>query len=290
MRRALFISVIVILSSACGEGTVVVNLTDAPVEDVEAVNLRVTGVELQRTDGTVEVLDFGDRTIDLLALTAGNSTQLVSRDDITAGDFSGVRLLIEASGSDDESTVTPRTGGTVPLQLSGGNLLATRDFNVEDEESTTVTIDVDLRRSLFAPESPGGNYLLSPTLRLVQNNRAGSIAGSVSNGLATDIGCDEEGGDAGIGNVVYVFAAGTVPDDIDNILPEPITTARAVNTGASSNFDYVAAFLPEGDYVVAFTCRGEFDELQSSQDLAFTDPQPVTVTAGQTATANFQAP
>lgn len=290
MRRTLFISVIVILSSACGEGTVVVNLTDAPVEDVVAVNLRVTGVELQRADGTVERLDFSDRTIDLLALTAGTSTQLIRADDITAGDFSGVRLLIDASGSDDESTVTPRSGGTVPLQRSGGDLLATRNFIVEDEESTTLTIDFDLRRSLQAPDTVGGNYFLTPTLRLVQNNQAGSIAGSVSNTLATEAGCDEDGGDAGIGNVVYVFPAGAVPDDIDNILPEPVTTARAVNSGGSSDFDYVAAFLPEGDYVVAFTCRGEFDDLQTEQDLAFSAAQTVTVTAGQTVTANFQAP
>ena len=142
MRRILFIAVIVIASSACGEGGIVVNITDAPVDEVSAVNLRVTGVELQRGDGNVERLDFADRDIPLLALTAGDSRQLLRRDDIAAGDFSGVRLLVEADGNTGNSSVTPNTGGSVPLQLSGGDLLARRDFSIDDEETITVTVDV----------------------------------------------------------------------------------------------------------------------------------------------------
>lgn len=290
MTRFLTIIAAAALLAACGEGTVVINLTDAPVDNVSAVSLRVTGVELEDADGGVERLDFSDREINVLGLTAGASTQLVSRDDIAAGDYRGVRLLIDADGSAGGSTVTLNSGGTRPLQLSGGDLLAARNFSVDDEDTTTLTIDVDLRRSLRAPTTAGGNYLLTPTLRLVQDNRTGQISGSVADALATAEGCDAESGDAGIGNVVYVFTGAVNPDDIDNFVPEPISSARAIMNVDTGQFDYTAAFLPAGDYTVAFTCQGEFDGLNTDDALEFRVAEPVTVAAGQTATIDFLVP
>ena len=289
MQRLIYLFAAALLLTACGDGGVVINLTDAPVDDATAVTVRVTGVELQRSDGSTELLDIDSRDIDLLALTAGASTQLVSRDDIGEGDFSGVRLLIEAANSVEDSTITLSDGNVRSLQLSGGSLLATRNFSVDDEETTTLTIDFDLRRSLRAPTGDG-DYLLVPVLRLVQDDQAGSISGSVAASVATADGCDIEGGTANVGNVVYVFAGTVTPDDVDNFAPEPVTSARASMNMETGDFDYVAAFLPAGSYTIAFTCQGEFDQPTTDDVLAFTAPQTVTVTAGQSTTADFAMP
>ena len=284
--RTIFSLAALALLSACGDGGVVINLTDAPVDDATAVTVRVTGVELQRSDGGTEFLDIDDRAINLLALTAGASTQLVSRDDIGEGSFSGVRLLIDADAGELDSTIDLIDGGQRALQLSGGDLLARRNFTVNEEEATTLTIDFDLRRSLRAPTGEG-DYLLVPTLRLVQDDQVGRIAGTVAAGLATADGCDAEGATAGLGNVVYVFAGNVTPDDVNGISPEPLTSARAVLNADTGNYDYTAAFLPAGSYTVAFTCQAERDQPTVDDAIDFSAPQPATVTAGQTVTVDF---
>ena len=234
-----------VLLAACGEGAVVVSLTDAPVDGLSQVSLRVTAVELQRTDGSTERIDVADADIDVLALSAGRSIEIASQDDIGAGEFSGVRLLLDADPNELDSFVVERGGGQVPL-FDEGDLFADGRFEISDEETTRVTVDVDLRRGLRAPASAGGDYVLVPALRLVRDSDVGSIRGAVAQALTTDSSCDAEGQEPGIGNVVYVFSGGVTPDDIDNLNPEPIASARAVLDTDTGDHDYVAGFLPAG--------------------------------------------
>ena len=288
MFQRLTISLGAVLLAACGEGGVIISLTDAPVDDLTAVSLQVTAVELQRTDGSTERIDITDRDIDLLALTAGNSTQLASRDEVTAGSFSGVRLFLNANPGVIDSFVTERSGGQVSL-LDEGDLFADGAFEVDDEDTTRVTIDVDLRRGLRAPAAAGGDYVLVPALRLVRDDAVGTVRGTVAASLVTADGCDVEGEPTGVGNVGYVFTGTVTPDDIDNLVPDPLSSARVVLDADSGDFDYVAAFLPAGDYTLAFTCQGELDEPTSSDAVVFSATALVTVTAGASSTANLTA-
>ncbi|MDH4023649.1 MAG: hypothetical protein OEV14_11040, partial [Gammaproteobacteria bacterium] len=106
----------------------------------------------------------------------------------------------------------------------------------------------------------------------------------------------------GEGNEVYVFAGtGVTPDDVDDVDPEPVTTARVMLNQDSGNYEYSLPFMAPGPYTVAFTCQAGDDfspdpTVQPPPDPAadnaieFTAGADVTVVADQTRTVNFSGP
>jgi hypothetical protein len=87
----------------------------------------------------------------------------------------------------------------------------------------------------------------------------GTIAGSVDPLLIDASGCTSDP-NTEAGNVVYVYEGAAVkPDDIDNIDPEPVTTANVRFNAETSTYDYMAVFLSAGSYTAAFTCQGQND-------------------------------
>jgi len=60
------------------------------------------------------------------------------------------------------------------------------------------TIDFDLRKSVHNPSNPADDYILRPTLQLVDGNTEGALSGIVS-GIVNDNGCTD--------NVDYVGRA-----------------------------------------------------------------------------------
>ena len=96
LQRAAPLALLSLLLVAC-EGELQIRLTDAPIDDATAVNVRFTGVELLTEAGTAETYDFDEvRTINLLDLQGGRTVTLVSDDDVPGGTYSGIRLLIDA--------------------------------------------------------------------------------------------------------------------------------------------------------------------------------------------------
>ena len=147
------------------------------------------------------------------------------------------------------------------------------------------TIDFDLRKSVNGPKVGGncdGDYKLRPALRLVDNAGAGSIAGTVDADLINNPSCTA-------GNAVYVFAGhNIVPDDIDEIHPDPVTSAMVDD----NLLTYKAAFLSAGSYTVAFTCQAgdddpEVDEALTVNPIIFIGMTNVTVSSGTETIHNF---
>src|SRR3546814_16688837 len=64
------------------------------------------------------------------------------------------------------------------LDVPGNELELDADFSIDDRGTTTLTLDVDLRRSLREPENDGDDYRLVPSLRLINDDDAGAINGS----------------------------------------------------------------------------------------------------------------
>ncbi|RFA24739.1 hypothetical protein CAI21_20530 [Alkalilimnicola ehrlichii] len=268
-------------SNGSDTGTLSLAVTDAPVDSARAVYVDFTGVTLQPASGQRIEFDFEDaRRIDLLELQGGVSKALLDGETVPAGAYSWMRLKL----ADTPGYIELDTGDTYPLWVPSGaqtGLKLQRGFTVPVNGHADFTIDFDLRKSVLNPGNGSDDYRLRPTLRLVDNTEVGAIAGEVFSERLTDDSCDPENAV----NVVYIFDGRDVePTDLGSE-PGPLTTASVREDGTNS---YHAAFLPAGEYTVAFTCRGELDDPEVAGDeLSFQGVQAATVQAGETTTVDF---
>jgi hypothetical protein len=259
-------------------GRLSLSVTDAPVDGATAVVVEFTGVEVKPAGGNARHFDFVEpRTIDLLALSGTDSETLLRDAEVSAGHYEWVRLMVNAEEDGvTDSYIDLENGERHELEVPSGaqtGLKLNRGFNVPPGGSASFTIDFDLRKSVHEPMDDADSYKLRPTLRIVDNTRAGAIAGTVDAALRP-AGCEP---------AVYVFAGtGVKPDDVDNAAPEPVTTALVDDSGG-----YTAGFLSEGNYTVSFTCDADADDPATSDTLAFSGTQSASVAAGETTTVNF---
>ena len=239
-------------------GTASISLTDAPIDDAKEVVVRFDGAEFQPangarvmvylsdTTGTCEVVTVPDTTkpceVDLTDYTGNNKVTLLDNVTLPAGPYSWVRLILNANPgyitllNDSQFDLRVPSGAQTGLKLHGGFIVATGNH-------TDYTIDFDLRKSVHDPVG-SSDYILRPTLRMVDNSLIGTLSGNVhpsffEGGLCT--------------GAVYVFPDGTpgTPDDVDGDDSDPITAALVPNDGTHA---YTVGFLTEGDYLIAFTC------------------------------------
>ena len=269
---------------ACGSGDdsaargqLLLAITDAPVDSATAVVVQFSGVEVQPASGGAESFDFDSpRSIDLLALSGHDSELLLDGVDVPAGRYSWVRLKVDAEDGVDDSYIVLENGERRELAIPSGDqtgLKLNNGFEVPAGGTGSFTVDFDLRKSVHEPMNADPDYLLRPTLRIVDNTQVGAIAGTVAPEL---LGPE-------CAPAVYVFAGGgVIPDDVDGTAPEPVTTARVAEDGT-----YAAAFLTEGTYTAAFTCDAAADDPATGETLEFSPTQTVNVTASETTTVNF---
>lgn len=310
-----FINLVLLLSltvslSGCGSGSgsdssgdgatgsFTLRVTDAPVDMADNVWIQFRGLELHAATGeritffycqganTGEtVVDTSPcsppapKSLDLLALTGGVSDTLLMNQTLVAGHYNWIRLLVDAEpGVRDSFIVT--SAGESELTIPSGDetgLKLNRGFDVPVGGHADFTIDFNLRKSVHLPES-GTDYLLRPTLRIVDNVVVGAIAGTVDSALIT----------ASCTGAVYVYAGSNVtPDDIDTILPDPVTTAMVKLDSTSGDYEYKAGFLEAGDYTVAFTCDAVQDDPGSDDALVFVGTATVSVSAGAVTVHDF---
>jgi len=272
-------------------GTLSASLTDAAIDEVVAVNLRVLGLRLRMQgageDAWVDVdLRHDDGSaleVNLLDYQNGETFTLFEDERVPAGLYEHARLVLEAPaqtpiqcrGQDpmEGSHVEEIGGGLVPVFVPSAAEAGVRlvsPFRVPLNGSAEVIIDFDLRQSLFVPAAFTGEcYFVRPAFRVEAIENTGRIAGEVdvalldgSNGLCSD-------DDPATGNSVYVYrGADAIPGDING--DENATTAAPYATAAvefdplagnSGEGSYMVSFLPADDYTVAFTCRGDEERL-----------------------------
>ncbi len=283
-------------SDSGGTGTLTVRITDAPVDDtaVQHVYVQFSSIELQGEGGRTTFYyceDAADASktvvstapcvkpkpikLDLLALSAGLSDELLAGQTLPAGRYQWMRLAVDTTGTLDSYIVVAGTPHelTIPSSDQTG-LKLNRGFTVAAGGHTDFTVDFDLRKSVHSTGM--GEYLLRPTLRIADNLLVGKITGMVAaERVAT--GCTP---------AVYVFAgAGVTPDDIDGNAIEPITTATVKPDGSA--YRYTAAFLEAGSYTAAYTCDAALDNPATDDVLTFSGTATVAVNADVTTTHNF---
>lgn len=270
-------------------GTLSLSITDAAVDSADAVVVSFTGVTLQPADGDRITITYASpRSIDLLALNGGETELLLNNEPVDAGAYSWIRLEVDDSFP---NTYIDVGLGPEPLTIPSGSqsgLKLNRGFTVAGDGSAAFTIDFDLRKSVT---EAAGDYKLRPTLRIMDNSHVGAISGSIVTLNLAAADCTDNPADPNLYGAVYAFSGGGVtPDDEGGTAPDPVTTALVSNAKVDGSGDpvYTLAFLPEGDYTVAFTCDAELDDPESDTDvLNFQGTVSLTVVAGQTTEHDF---
>lgn len=277
-------------------GKLSLSITDAPVDDATSVVVQFSGVAFKRAGAAAEVVQTltpATRQIDLLQYQQGQAALLLDGVTLAAGDYEWIRLIVDNQANVRDSYIVRTTGEECELRVPSGaesGLKLNRGFTLPAAGSIALTIDFDLRKSLRAPPGQSGSgvdctqgYLLRPTLRIVDDANVGAIAGTVASALVS----------ADCLPKVYVFSgASSVPDDVEELtgVPDvdPLLVASVDVQNGATTYDYRAAFIPPGNYTVAFTCSD--DDATADDTLTFLPAQNVIVQANLIGTVDFVPP
>jgi hypothetical protein len=282
-------------------GTLKLSITDSPVDDAREVWIQFRAVEFKPEGGAPVMQELRNTSgalepqkINLLALQGGQAAVLVNNVALPAGRYEWIRLLVDNQSNVRDSYILMKDGSECELRVPSGDesgLKMNRGFTLPAEGSVALTVDFDLRKSIHAPPGQQGSgmnctqgYLMRPVLRLVQDSEAGAIAGTVDLSRRSSPAC---------ARMVYVFADGqnpansTTPDDYDGLGAEPLVMVPADEVSGA----YKAAFLPSGNYTVAYTCSVDEPGVDDSLDVppfSFgSDKQGATVQPNLITTVNF---
>ncbi|MBM4225352.1 MAG: DUF4382 domain-containing protein, partial [Gammaproteobacteria bacterium] len=250
-------------SIAPDNGFVTLGITDAPVDDAAEVVVVVTGVELQRGPESTITINFDTpKRIDLLRYRDGASFNLLDNQAVLPGNYQWLRLRITTEQNlQSGSYIKLRDGRQFPLYIPSGaetGLKLSKPFVVAQRATTRLMIDFDLRKSVVAPPGQSPNWILKPSLRLVDLLEVGALKGTV------DIAALALAQQTTVANCkpgVYVYEGSSVtPDDMDGVatdgvdplIYQPLTPA-APGAPVNHSFQFPAA----GDYTVAATCQAD---------------------------------
>lgn len=286
-----------VLLSACGggsgsggdgptTGSLTLGLTDAPVDEVFAVNLQMRGVSIKPQSGPAMDFEFpAPVDVDLLSLQNGTVFTLLDGQSVPAGRYNWIEIHTNAEldGTFDSYVMETDTGGMIELRTPSGSTRFVSGFVITAGQSNSFVLDWNVRRALTNPVGLNGWHLTSAH-RLIDTTDYGSLTGSVADDLTMADSCtaDEEG----MGNAVYVFAGPDVaPDDLGSA-GEPLTTAPvAANADLAGAYTYTVSFLDPGDYTIAFTCQGRDDEPDTDEvgddEIVFSGQVNAQVAAGR---------
>jgi hypothetical protein len=297
-------------------GTLKLGITDAPVDVADAVVVQFSGVELKPKGGAPFTVDFvndagqpAPRTIDLYPLTGTQREIMLEGEEIPAGEYEWMRLMVDAEPSVVD-TYIGIGGGQCELVVPSGaetGLKVNRGFTIGVGAVTDLTVDFDLRKSIVEPPGQsadsatcgGQAYFLKPVLRVVDQLEVGTITGHVE---SLPENCTA-GSPPYPGNV-YLYGPYTdaVPsvddyDGRDSDGADPITSARVDST----TFDYTIGFVPAGKYVIAYTCSPDSTQVDAdthvgtvevpAEDVTFepADGLQIQLAPDETKTVNFPA-
>ena len=293
----LFLLLLSLVLTSCGGGSagntgqVKFSITDAPVDSAEKVVIHFDSVTLHGPNGNIPVsivdpvtADTG-RDIDLLLLQSGQWTGLFDKE-VSAGHYSWIRLWLDLEKSYIQIAGSQYALRCTSCENSGYRI--NTSFNVEADSTLTMMLDFDLRKSITDPNGSSPDYILRPTVRMVNTAASGAITGNVDPTLITLLGSNNcsvyvfSGHDAQLDDV-YIPISDTLPEIQNN----PVSTEKVSNIGS---YSYTAGFLPEGSYTIAVTCDGMNDSAALNDILTFSEAQNIIVAAGTTTTANFLSP
>ena len=162
------ISLVVILTllivglSGCisneGTGVLLLQITDAPP------NLNITKALVSISNIEVHLIAIGWNTVveeaqlfDLIQLK--NVKKILGNATLSTGRYTQIRLHI------DDALVTI-DGIEHNLKISSDTIQLLSPFSIKENETTTLTIDFDVQKSVFSTGSK--KYMMKPTIKIIQ--------------------------------------------------------------------------------------------------------------------------
>jgi len=287
-------------SSGVGTGVLSLSVSDAPVQDARQVCIEFTEAEFRKAGADNAVVTFSPPAkVDLLAYQGMNAAPLLTDETLEAGEYQWVRLAVNApqggnggmgAGSNDTdcagsgSYIVTSEGGVhglyIPSSAESG-LKMNRGFTLPVGGAADFVAEFDLMKSVHSPEGLDPDYVMRPTVRLLDRTETGAIAGTVSMELATAADCMP---------AAYLFASDDAPDDneddgdMDSV--DPIASAM-VGMQNDGSYRYEIGPVLAGMYNVAFSCDADDPLLDETLEFVLSADNPVSVTANGTATADF---
>lgn len=275
------------------DATLNLGVTDTPVDGAQNVVVAFTGVDLMGPGGQQSFSFSSEKSIDLLQQQGTNSASLLAGVTIPAGNYQWIRLDIDAANS----YIITSTGAKYPLTIPSSSqtgpsssqtgLKLVSGFTVAQGDIADFVIDFNLRQSITQSNAGGiTSYILTPALRLINEQQVGTVSGSVASTLSiggsliTATTCSP---------AVYVYPGTVTVLDGFNVNVSggtaPLTSATVSLNNTTGIYDYTVGFLAPGTYTLAVTCAA--DDMAGATTLAFSAAQIATVTANTTTTVNF---
>lgn len=284
-----------------GTGTVSFYMTDAPVDEAEALILGMEYFELKPANGPAFRVDFDEELYDehgvvelnILDYTKGLAATLVSGEEIPAGDYEWLRIFFDESRSHividgEQYSFFMPSGEQTGYKAIGG-------FTVPVNQEVAYMLDFDVRRSVLEPPGLGPHgeprrFLLKPTVRLMNLEDTGGVRGSVALELLAEAN-DEEvcaGGDA-----VYVFEGEAVDPLAEDVLPLASDVVDLAEDSLAG--EYALMYLLPRTYTLAFTCSASLDVQDgeeytwppADEDFAFSASATVEILSGEVVECDF---
>lgn len=276
--------------SGSGTESISAALVDGPFRTsgatVTAVNIAIAKVEAVGANGVQAIATFSpSQQINLLNYASQASPLQLGSASIPAGQYQQLRLVLDDSNPNNTSVVI--NGTTYPLTIpsatppggfSNGTSTDSGDgpgtagikvnvgLNAQAGQSYAFVIDFNAAESIVSTGS--GKYLMKPVLVATAQAQAGSISGVVKN------------------------TAGTTPVVNAEVLAQQNGTT--INSGVTdANGNFMINALPVGSYTLVvnnqWTSQSGAANTATGADgtAPVTDPNPVTVTNGQTATVTI---
>lgn len=168
-------------------GTMTVEMTDAPIDSADAVNVFIERVEVNRVgepDGWT-VLSEPQQEYDLLELTNG-ATTVIGSAELEAGTYPQIRLILSQGGHSVE------VDGTIYDMFvpSGAQTGVKLNINAEIEEDIeyVLLLDFDASRSVVkAGENDQNPFILKPVIKANEKAITGNIEGTVDPATAEPV-------------------------------------------------------------------------------------------------------
>ena len=225
--------------SGVADSKFTISLTDAPVDDLASFSIKIAELSAKQSEGSFIDIPVQVSDIDVLSYQNGDSIIFAASEDIPEGTYTELRLVLD---SEAPVTATDSDGNTVEVNTSStpaSGLKIDVEFTISEEDSTGLTLDFDLRKSLI---KTGNNYKLNPILRAQNNQDSYDIYGS------------------GSASVACAYEEGATLDETDSC-------DNAISSSKFKSGAYRVAFLSPGTYTLRF-----FDE-----DGTYTDSETVTI-------------
>ncbi len=266
-KKQIFVGLVVglLCFAGCGSedgsrGRLNLYITDAPIDDAEIKSafIAINSVELKGENGWKTIKSF-DRplAIDLLRLQHGQS-MLILEQYVDAGKYSALRLNLNAQEPESGLIKSPgcnmvkESGVQQTLFATSENQNKSIDFPfvMPDNGIASYTLDFDLRKSILP--STTKELFLNPSIRIVDNATAATIAGSFSM---------EE---SPVGVVIYAYKQGGY-NATENSRSEnqPAFNQATSSVKLKQDGTFVLGFLPPASYDLVFTRKDSDGELAS---------------------------